>query len=309
MATTGIMVPAMKPVGELCAVLHTIQGEDEPTRDKTEDKEGEPNRDKAEDKEGERNANEGKEEELKGIARHKRKEEGDREVRGKAKRTSKDKEETEARENEKRLTSKGGRNIGEEAEGKARAGQESKVKTEGVQSTGDGGNNTEAQPLGGTTQAMPTPDEAEWASEVWGTVQGKEEAEESLHKFKELHREAMADLKPHQLEMACQFRVLASMGITMPEEDAGNEEWWEPRGSQWNWKENWNNEEVEDIRVGQQVNKAWGHGGAEEDEEGGNWADEQNNVEGVEEEEEWEEGESEAEEQRIIDEGEQWTEE
>jgi hypothetical protein len=202
------------------------------------------------------------------------------------------------------------------------------VRTEGDQSTGDGGNNTEAQPLGGTTQAMPTPDEAERASEMWGTVQGKEEAEESLHKCKELHREAMADLKPHQLEMACQFWVLASMGITMPEEDAGNEEWgpwdlwwnwnegwrgqeeWcEPRGSQWNWKENGNKEEVEYIRVGQQVNKAWGHGGAEEDEEGGNWADEKNNVEGVEEEEEWEEGESEAEEQRIIDEGEQWTEE
>ena len=83
MATTGIMVPALKPVGELCAVLHTIQGEDEPTRDKAEDKEDEPTRDKAEDKEGERNANEGKEEELKeaelkGSARRKGKEEGDR---------------------------------------------------------------------------------------------------------------------------------------------------------------------------------------------------------------------------------------
>jgi hypothetical protein len=77
----------------------------------------------------------------------------------------------------------------------------------------------------------------------------------------------MSDLKPHQMEMACQFWVLTSMGITMPEEDVrneewrpwdpwwnwnegwpGQEEWWEPRGSQWNWKENGNNEEVEDIR-------------------------------------------------------------
>ena len=47
------------------------------------------------------------------------------------------------------------------------------MKTEGDQSTGDGGNNTEAQSLGGTTQALPTLDEAEWASEMWGIVQGK----------------------------------------------------------------------------------------------------------------------------------------
>ena len=41
-------------------------------------------------------------------------------------------------------------------------------------------------------RVFPTPDEAEWASEMWGIVQGKEEAEESLHKFKELHGEAMS---------------------------------------------------------------------------------------------------------------------
>ena len=82
MATTGIKVPALKPVGELCAVIHTTQREEEPTRDK------------AEDREGERHSNEGKEEELKGSVRHKGKEEGDRGVKGKAKRSSKDKAET-----------------------------------------------------------------------------------------------------------------------------------------------------------------------------------------------------------------------
>ena len=91
------------------------------------------------------------------------------------------------------LTGEGNRNIGEEDEGQEKAGQERKVRTEGDQITGDGGNDTDgAQPPGGTTRMMPTPDEAEWASEVWDTVQSKEEAEEILQKFKELHGEAMS---------------------------------------------------------------------------------------------------------------------
>ena len=135
--------------------------------------------------------------------------------------------------------------------------------------------------------ALPTLDEAEWASETWGTVQGKEEAEESLHKFKELRREAMADLKPHQVEMACQFWTLTIMGITMPEEEAGDEEWgawnpwywnwnqwwpgegerWEPRGSQWNWREDESNEEGDGGGANQQADEVWEHGEAEDDEQ------------------------------------------
>ena len=40
-----------------------------------------------------------------------------------------------------------------------------------------------------TDGVFPTPDEAEWASGMWGTVQGKEKAEENLQKLRELHEE------------------------------------------------------------------------------------------------------------------------
>ena len=56
-----------------------------------------------------------------------------------------------------------------------------------------------------TDRALPTLDEAEWASEVWGTVQGKAEVERSLQNHKELRREELSALKPHQVDMVCQF--------------------------------------------------------------------------------------------------------
>ena len=108
-----------------------------------------------------------------------------------------------------------------------------------------------------TDRVLPTLDEAEWASEVWGIVQRKEKAEENLQKLKELHEEGLSALKPHQIEMTCQFWALTSMGMKMPVEKEEYEawgewgpwhwnwnewwpeerEWWEPRESQWNWRE------------------------------------------------------------------------
>ncbi len=72
-----------------------------------------------------------------------------------------------------------------------------------------------------TDRVLPTLDEAVWASGMLGTVQGKEKAEENLQKLRELHEEELSALKPHQIEMTCQFWALRSMGMQMPEERGG----------------------------------------------------------------------------------------
>jgi hypothetical protein len=112
-------------------------------------------------------------------------------------------------------------------------------------------------------RVLPTLDEAEWASGMWGPAQEKEKAEDNLQKLMELHEEELSALKPYQIEMTRQFWALTSMGMKMPEEKEEDEEWgtwgpwhwhwnewwpgegewWEPGwGSQWNWKENGSNE-------------------------------------------------------------------
>ena len=111
MATTGIIVPALMPVGELCTV---IQGEEEFTTGKEEEKEGK------------RQANENKGAEPKGSAGHKKE---DGKTKGKAERANKG--DTGAQENKKRFTSKGDRNIGEEDEGKEKGRTRTQIEDRG----------------------------------------------------------------------------------------------------------------------------------------------------------------------------------
>ena len=121
MATTGVIVPALMSVGELCTV---IQGEEEFTTGKEEERK----------ERGRQMRIMGAE--PKGSAGHKKE---DGKTKGKAERANKG--DTGAQENKKRFTSKGDRNIGEEDEGKEKAGQERKLRTEGDLNTGEEGNN------------------------------------------------------------------------------------------------------------------------------------------------------------------------
>ena len=51
----------------------------------------------------------------------------------------------------------------------------------------------------------------------------KEKAEANLQRFKERHEEELSALKPHQIEMTCQFWALTSMGMKKPEEEEADE--------------------------------------------------------------------------------------
>ena len=99
--------------------------------------------------------------------------------------------------NKEGLAGRGNRNIGEEGGRDEDAGQyyqgkgktNNKLKTEGDRNTGEeGGKVAKAQPLG----AMPTLDEAEWASGMWETVKDKEGVEESLQRMRDLHEDDLS---------------------------------------------------------------------------------------------------------------------
>ena len=48
---------------------------------------------------------------------------------------------------------------------------------------------------------------------MWGTVHEKEKADENLQKLREVHKEEISALKPHQIEMTCHLWALTSMGM------------------------------------------------------------------------------------------------
>ena len=69
---------------------------------------------------------------------------------------------------------------------------------------------------------------------------------EPVRKLKELHREELQQLRPHQADMACQFWALTGAGIKGPttaEEPEGQEKWhWEETPWEWRWEE-WETQE------------------------------------------------------------------
>ena len=86
----------------------------------------------------------------------------------------------------------GGRGKGEELQKEGEGADEEEGQQQGAaRESGKEPTGAEGESMP-TDRVVPTPDEAEWASEMWETVQGKEKAEDNLQKLSELHKEELS---------------------------------------------------------------------------------------------------------------------
>ena len=225
----------VRPGGALLAVAGMPQGKEEAAKDEREKEEEEEigsdekeGNDEGKSEEKERKGNQGEvqpEEKDQGVTGNteEMKEGGSSERKGgKGRRSTGTEEGTEV----------GGKGTGGEA------GVRKKENEHEEEETSEGGKGDKKLPA---ARVLPTPDEAEWASQRVLAMGMPEDLRRAIKGLRESTQEALAHLRQHQVEMVCKYWALKDLGINMHEE--GEQEargtWhWNERTWTWEWADN-----------------------------------------------------------------------